>query len=430
MRIVGEYFYYQHSPPRSVILTTEHSPQKFASRFELISGKKLFICNRIKSGTSDTWCIGVDYEKLLYSPFFKEWLCKKLKFNATASVGAIVHQNDLFSEKMAKQVYSHLSEKITTLEQPINQQNITERQASISEAGLIIVAAELDPSARQMFALNRELRNLHQGWPRLYLLGAVFSETRSGQEKLISNLSQPPKNLPRYKFESCILSQVGSTHRLHVWKREETLLNQLKNGTGARAIKKRLADLQSTDKGLRENAFWDSDDQKGNPLRLRQGFAFASDKLNVGNINAADVYFAMAEILQNARESETISKAKSLTAQELQQVVIDPETFSRFDDGIIQAAILRAAHDSELDYRDSRDLSESMSRILLEILSGIGRAAGEAATEFLVALAIGRMRLMPAVHANFLNEAKRQRNALPPHCRALLRYLQEQQKKQ
>jgi hypothetical protein len=72
---------------------------------------------------------------------------------------------------------------------------------------------------------------------------------------------------------------------------------------------------------------------------------------------------------------------------------LSPRNFDRFNDGIIQASFLRASQPIELDYSHFRKESGEMTEILRFILSNSANSAGEAAQEFVLALALGRMRL-------------------------------------
>lgn len=77
--------------------------------------------------------------------------------------------------------------------------------------------------------------------------------------------------------------------------------------------------------------------------------------------------------------------------------------FSRYDDGVIQAAFLRAAHPAELDYREHESYSLAMADIIKRIVRGYGFSRGEAALEFIVALCIGKIALHSTV-AGKLND--------------------------
>jgi hypothetical protein len=76
-----------------------------------------------------------------------------------------------------------------------------------------------------------------------------------------------------------------------------------------------------------------------------------------------------------------------------QHALICPETFTRFNDGVIQAAFLRAAYPAELNYSVCQEMSHDMERLLLKWLHYSDQPAGAAAGEFLLAIAIGKLRL-------------------------------------
>jgi hypothetical protein len=85
-----------------------------------------------------------------------------------------------------------------------------------------------------------------------------------------------------------------------------------------------------------------------------------------------------------------------LVTNEHQRTLIHPNNFSqRFTDGIVQASLLRAALRSELDYEIDQHLEADATSLLEEIFSHPKEQEGEAATEFLLALCMKRIRLSP-----------------------------------
>ena len=73
--------------------------------------------------------------------------------------------------------------------------------------------------------------------------------------------------------------------------------------------------------------------------------------------------------------------------------ILDPANFSRFNDGIIQASILRAAYPEELSYGFDNDVSQEMTNTLETIIKYCDDEQGEALLEFLYAIAIKKMTL-------------------------------------
>ena len=70
--------------------------------------------------------------------------------------------------------------------------------------------------------------------------------------------------------------------------------------------------------------------------------------------------------------------------------------FSQFSDGILQAALLRSLHPSELDFSGSTPLSRHVREVLVSVVSNAGNVVGEAALEFMAALAVDKIRIKNA----------------------------------
>jgi len=131
--------------------------------------------------------------------------------------------------------------------------------------------------------------------------------------------------------------------------------------------------------------FWP--DPEGNKLSLRNGFLlFGFDYYcdSEHKASQADVYFAVSAILHSMREG--YEGQASLRQHIHHRVVISPYAIDRFNDGIVQAAFLRAAFPAELNYADSPQYSEDMREVLLSVFEDLSRQRAEAATEFLFAI--------------------------------------------
>lgn len=143
------------------------------------------------------------------------------------------------------------------------------------------------------------------------------------------------------------------------------------------------------EKGLANNLFYPntSDEQ----LFLRKGFAFFNFPNYVSDVSQADVYFTISSVLNNLRNVD--DHTHCLKQSEYVRNVIDPGNFNRFNDGIIQASILRSAKASELSYNIDENLSSKMKSILDKIIDEHRSPQGEALLEFLYALATKKLIL-------------------------------------
>jgi hypothetical protein len=131
----------------------------------------------------------------------------------------------------------------------------------------------------------------------------------------------------------------------------------------------------------------------GATLKLRPGFAFWDFDYGGRSVSQGDVFTTVALVLHTLRRAGRGNR--SLGQYDHVRRIISPRCFERFNDGVIQASLLRAAYPSELDYSINDGLSEEMHDILRTLFSQRTTEVGEAAPEFLVALATQQLRLVP-----------------------------------
>ena len=72
--------------------------------------------------------------------------------------------------------------------------------------------------------------------------------------------------------------------------------------------------------------------------------------------------------------------------------VLDPGNFIRYNDGIIQASLLRAATNEELRYDLTEEMGSQMKRVLGDMIIHYGDSHSEGLNEFFYAIAIKKMR--------------------------------------
>lgn len=126
------------------------------------------------------------------------------------------------------------------------------------------------------------------------------------------------------------------------------------------------------------------------PMKVQEGFAFLNFSYSKGDVSQAATFFVIAAILHNMR---TGKKTPRLGQHSFVRKVLSPRCFDRFNDGAIQASILRAAFPSEIDYSTSPELSKEMRSIIEVILNHANNQVGEAAREFMIAIGTERLQL-------------------------------------
>jgi hypothetical protein len=132
------------------------------------------------------------------------------------------------------------------------------------------------------------------------------------------------------------------------------------------------------------------------PLVLQPGFVFWSSELperTTAKPTQADVFYTISNVLQKLRTTAPKPGARALRANWFQQTLLDPSNLGRFNDGVIQASLLRAARPTEIDFSGDAGSRLDAARIVRRIIDGAHRPRGEAAGEVLIALGSGRLRL-------------------------------------
>lgn len=155
----------------------------------------------------------------------------------------------------------------------------------------------------------------------------------------------------------------------------------------------------------------------GNALALSDGFVFfgnAFDGHRFADVPISTTYTTIAATLQAARELSAVEN--QLKPSGYESVVLSPENFLRYNDNILQACMLRAAHPAELDYSASPTLSRLMKEFLLKVFARSDSAYGSAALEFAASMACGRMRL---INEDLTEVRDKALGAIPPGASAL-----------
>src|SRR6185437_13041749 len=204
-----------------------------------------------------------------------------------------------------------------------------------------------------------DLRTITPAAPLVYIIGFNKTTGEERRESLTKNLSQTHAPAPHevVAVEKMILP---SSLEDHAWSREVDILKDvIQNGKPSEKVSEllieRLSRLTDRTNVLCSEVFLPS--PTGEALVIRPGFVFAAPDGSCTHFSQADVFFIISSILQRLRANSEKPGVRSLRSNWFQQTVLAPDTFSRFNDGIIQASFLRAATPSELNFVDRTDLS-------------------------------------------------------------------------
>jgi hypothetical protein len=410
VQISGDQFLPARPVVNDVLIRARHAPDWFSSALPALVGKEIITCQR---GDPDpkrgTHAIAFDLEPLLQDESqFRRRVDRVLQTLVPAGLGFIVHGEDESSTALARRIAVLYAEHVgaalpDTAVIPADALR-DDGSSPIPHdcAKTVLIVAGSTVSGRYLLRISQSMRTVCPSAPLAYLAALSRLSDRQRWSQLRSNLAygEFPDQHPVHA--AYVIELPDQTDPPDSWPSEEVLLSEL----GERddlpedqlaAVRERLALLTSASapegRGLDGDAFLPSA-VSGEPLRLSKGFAFFGRDEHAlwKHASHADVYFTMTAVLHGLRLRST--DGDSLRQFEHSRRVIGPENFARFTDGVVQAALLRAAKRQEINYEADDRLSSQMTDILLYFARRPTAQESEGLPEFLLAVACGRMTLV------------------------------------
>lgn len=390
IRIRGESFLPEQESPKKILLTDQyHRCNDSVEHFYALSGSGIFdIYRKSLVSTGKVRAVYVDGDILIKHENFIGWLKKNLLQSVKAATKTIIYQNDRSSRELASDVSAYCLEAFgLNLAEGISLNELG--SADIDPSGGAIICAAVVGKGSQLLEISRTLRDKHNG-PRLYILGFQVTESGSELRGLVSNLrhaKEIPHDLIRFG------GAATGTQLLACFESECSMFYtpSLDISTLPDAMRRRVSAIGSSGK-VGHLALLPHGGTVSESMQLRQGFAYWPPDFKTVSCQP-EVIATMAVLLQRARESEKVPEERRLSTASFRQVVLDPENFSRFNDGVIQAAIIRNAYPSELDYRSDHAASDFMKAVIIRALKRADEESGEAALEFVMALELRKIQL-------------------------------------
>ncbi len=332
-----------------------------------------------------------DYADEEPPPIYK-WVCGALVHEIPASVCVLAHLGDPMSTSVAAWLCKALRDRFPT----ISLDDLNSESDDTYTHGSIVVVAHFDPNLEGLREANiefRRMRNVH----RHYVLGYAFPSSLAEHRRLKNDLCMGGSG-PQYGWSEYLVLPVGAD-RVH----ESLSPHSYSIGFDATGLGPDELDCNLIG-ALKERATRTSIPHDslflprtdGTPLVLRHGSVFFSGT-QTDNVSQTAVYAMVSAAMQAAREPVPDNR-KSATRPGFDdnpfvRTVLDPSMFARFNDGILQASLLRSAQRSELDYSASKDLSHQFASICRSVFVSHNDAVGDAALEFIHALATKKVSL-------------------------------------
>lgn len=183
-------------------------------------------------------------------------------------------------------------------------------------------------------------------------------------------------------------------------------------------LKARLAELLGP--GLRQAGLFIGG--KRGPLAIAADFVYLNTKEDIGAISQADVYTVVSNLVATARCGDiglstpagklpgSVVRNQSVYGQILvNPAALCPRNLRDYNDSILRAAFLRAAHQQELNYTVDERCSSEVVAVFVAEVDAWHSGHGDATPEILMALACGRLKLWPEHLERFVK-----------HCRATI----------
>jgi len=362
------------------------------------SGTSLKVSYSEDSTSRKKYNLYIDYEKIISNITNESFKSHKSKLDAyinqyvPASISHIVHLNDkgsvLLSQYIKDEIKDFAKNKITI----INQSELKEDTIATSSSGSILIVGSCISNGKNLLYLSRFFRN-YENIRLIYFIGINRVSDPKKYAELRTNIRYGLYGAENSSLVEIETINCDNSSSNTPWERELDYLQSVQQelDVPSKFINDRIEVLRafsdSTNRGGSERIFYPSID--ANELEIRKNSAFFNDNKYYKNVTQSDVYFTISCVLNNMRNN----KEDGLFQTSYVKNVLDPFVFNRFNDGIIQASLLRAARNEELNYSCSKKISSDMLMLLKTFLKSVDEYQGEAILEFLYALAIGKLRL-------------------------------------
>ncbi|CAA0078290.1 hypothetical protein [Zhongshania aliphaticivorans] len=407
IRIAGDQFLPENPKHELLVIKKRDFSSRRENFFGQFAALRVLQWNRLGStgdGAKEHFYIDVEAVIASKSVTFVENLDKVAKRYISRDLKTVITLDDTGSQALCDAIKPYIGSEP---EGPTFIAASSLSQTDLTDTGSVMVIAGAITSGRSLLAVARKLRCIHSSSTIIYFVGFSKLPSHEAKVQLEKDLSQGGHEL--VILNTCSVPRIKE-HSETAWDRERKILTSASEDDPLGDTYASLpASLESRRKGVIADSL-DSDelflrDAQGDPLKLRRTFAFWSDlgfdDARLSQTTQADVYWTIQCVLHDLR---TKSENGGL-ATAYHTTLISPANFDRYNDGVIQASLLRAAHPVELDYRVDPVFSRQMADVCMSVIRNWDDEQGEAALEFLMALWSGRLQLLDE-HINELSQCR------------------------
>ena len=422
VKVQGDVFLLEKPSVNKIVLATTDAPPNLSSFVNEYHARNVSERNFIKSnyfestvraGSAARYAYEVffDVSKIFESissatpefPDFKVKLDRYINQYIPTNTSIIIYLKDDASKHFAEYLRNQLQQKLIESAWPklVSMDKISEMDIESSGAAVIVSSSLV--SGGNLIYVSKELRKF-ENLSLIYLIGFSRTSDEAYLKFIRNNLTQGKHGITTNSFHSIETIHCNNEYKNTPWSIELDFVRsfiqytELYVADGKDAIiaffKEREVILteasKNSSKGLANELFY-RNIYTGEPLSINKNFAFFKFTDYDQHVSQADLFFTVSTVINRLRSQK--DNTRTLRQTEYVRNILDPENFARFNDGIIQASILRSAHPLELAYEVDDELGRKFITIFTPIVVHAKSNYGEALLEFLYAVALKKLRL-------------------------------------
>ena len=364
-----------------------------------------------KKGQNEKYEVYIDFTKIVAGIRSGRYLTYKKKLDAylnrfvPSNTKYIITLNDSGSQDLSNYVLEQIAANYVKGKIPeiVKQDDLADTLTDEEMEGTVVVIGSCISNGKNLLYISRTLRPFDK-LQIVYMVGLARTRNETYLDDLRKNLTMGGYGQDSYTFAAINTLYCNSYSRNTPWIQEIDFLKKFRDflldehptaKTTITYIDERLKMLRQsgglTERGLTEKLFYPKPGSKREELTLRKNFAFWKFDTYVGTATQADCFFTISNIVNSLRQCS--DKDRNLRQTPYVRNLFDPANFSRFNDGVIQASILRTARPEELAYTNSGTLGQEMYGLLETLIKYHKGDQGEGLLEFLYAIADQKLTL-------------------------------------
>jgi hypothetical protein len=407
--------------PRSVGITLikKHLPDEQYELLGWYAGIGLFrVHKRIGDRTSE---ISVDLRSLLESEEpaavrFRDSWNRILRRHVPANVSHLIFPEYPLSNVLLETVAA-FGHQYLDIDKVARKRGLEVYGSEPAPDGAALVVTPCIDNAIEMMGISRDLRNVVPGGNVVYFAPFVRAKTARDIKSVCTNLTFGDRGANTHslhKIHDLLLPDDRAVDPCESELLYLTAVSDWLEGKDldipAELARRRSALANASAEGMTDDLFWPA--CGGEALQIRSNFVLLPTHDGKQLLSQADIFVVVSCLLNNLRHSEGPDR---LRCSEYERRVLSPDNFVRFNDGVIQAAILRASSGDELNYvaTHTESFSNQLRDLLLKMIEGAKDQIGEALSEFVLALGMSRIRLDADDKRKFLEKIDACRDQLP-----------------